>query len=129
TGQTVYRLILPADRHARLDRDGGNWVLALLDRPSLETALQVAAVPRADGGGYDFSIPVTQAGSVISFQDTDVGDVLQIVPLGKPSTGIQAGRNYAQVAFLETAQGIVLQPFVDTVSVNVTPEAVLITTP
>lgn len=115
-GTAIVRMALPEGVFPHARRDGENLVITL-NRRVLNPSAAVPVESRFHGNGEGYlHLTVREAPDPIRIGDEEVGDTLWVVPLAEPGLGLPLTRRYAELEILETAQGIVLRPLVDSLA-------------
>ncbi len=117
-GATILRMSTVAGINPSLKRDGLAWILvfqkqALKPKAAIETKPQ----PNSPIGARLF-LPIPEPGEAIAVHDPLVGDNLIVVPVIPLGHGTLQRHKYAQAQLLQTAQGVVIQPRVDSLRVR-----------
>jgi len=124
---TVLRMSTVKGINPSVRRDGQAWLLDFRKQPmDTQTPLEVKAQPESPVGARLF-VPVAEPGSPIGITDPEVGDNIVIVPLIPLGNGIGLEYIYPQMRFLQSAQGLVIQPLVDDIRVRPLREGVELT--
>lgn len=123
----VLRLETAAGVNPNLRRDGVAWLLDFRKQELAPQAeIEVKPQPESPVGTRVF-IPVPEPGEVIVLNDPEVGDVLAVVPVIPLGHGISVAYDYPQFQILDSAQGVVIRPRVDTLRVRSLRQGVEIT--
>lgn len=101
-----YRLKRPVSVAVR--RDGREWRIRLSDI-ALAPARVLEPERRETREGTVLHVPSEQPGGRIRVTDPEVGDGLDILPLGDDGRGLQKSRRYVDFELLESAQGLVIR--------------------
>lgn len=111
----------------RVWRDNAVWILDFRPQTSrpdvplrVDTQLVSAQGPRV-------FIPMESHGSTVIARDPEIGDQLFVVPVGALSRGVDGLRQFAEFNLLNTAQGVVVQPFADDITIRTLPDGVAVT--
>jgi len=92
--------------------EGATWTIAL--GPGQQPQPSIVRLQRdPDSGPAALKAPVAGATRVIRMPDAEVGDVLSVVTALGPAKGLASRRDYVQMAFLASVQGLAIQPNVD----------------
>jgi tetratricopeptide (TPR) repeat protein len=122
----ILRIETGPDEHLRLSRDGTTWALHRTDHAQVPSvALAAEAVRRGQASGW-VRVPAPQAGNAVTLIDADAGSRLFVIPLGRPGAGIASSQSYPAVRVLASTQGIVLEPHIDEMRVELGADAVLL---
>jgi tetratricopeptide (TPR) repeat protein len=96
---------------------GSTWTIAL--GPGQQSQPAIVRLARdADSGPAALRAPVAGATHIIRLPDPDAGDTLTVVTALGPPKGLASRRDYVQMAFLVSVQGLAIQPYVDDLSVQ-----------
>lgn len=122
---TVLRLTAARPLHPRLQRDGLAWVVQLLDgRPAADAEALVPVVDTADPALARLRLPLTEAGTPVAVTDPGDGANLVVVPVTGVGRGVPRGYDYRQLRLLPTAQGVVVAPWIDDLTVRSLADAI-----
>lgn len=126
---TIVRLRTRGAVTASLEREGWEWRVTL-QRGAVKprTPVFIGVAPKKGRGGT-IELRAGAAGSVISITDPAVGSTLFILPVRAPGLGIERERRYPTFRLLPTAQGIVVEPMADGLTIAVRGDTVAITNP
>jgi tetratricopeptide (TPR) repeat protein len=89
--------------------EGSTWTIALGPGQQNQPAI-VHLMRDADSGPAALKAPVAGATRVIRMPDPDVGDTLTVVTALGPPKGLASHRDYVQMAFLASIQGLAIEP-------------------
>ncbi|MCM0021750.1 MAG: hypothetical protein NBV67_17305, partial [Tagaea sp.] len=116
---TVLRMSPRGGANALVRRDGTAWVIELGRLPRRpETPLGIVIRNPDQPADARVSIELPGAASVLRLRDPEIGDELAIVPTAVAGVGLAAMRRFAQFQILASAQGAVVRPEDDSVSVR-----------
>ncbi len=111
----------------RVWRDNAVWIVDFRPQNSrpdvpvrVETQLVSAQGPRV-------FIPLEDHGSTVIIRDPEIGDQLFVVPVASLSRGVDGLRQFTEFNLLNSAQGVVVQPLADDVTIRSLPDGVAIT--
>ncbi|UUX50476.1 hypothetical protein NUH88_02025 [Nisaea acidiphila] len=111
----------------RVWRDNAVWIVDFRPQNSrpdvplrVDTQLVSAQGPRV-------FIPMEDHGATVILRDPEIGDQLFVVPVASLSRGIDGLRQFVEFNLLNTAQGVVVQPFSDDVTLRSLPDGVAVT--
>ncbi len=126
-GGVALRMPLPTNRVPGVSRESSNWSVTLsADAPPPSRPLGI--VPQPDYAmGPRVLIEAPGARGLVRIVDPEVGDVLIVAPLPDAGMGVATERNFAQVAVLPSAQGAVIQPTAEDITVRIDREGVEVT--
>ncbi len=124
---TAITMTTPAGIEPRVERDGLSWILAFGEQPlAAQDPIEVRTETDENGGTRLF-LAVPEPGDPIAVTDPEVGDNLIVVPVIPLGHGVSRTRTYPQLRLLATAQGVVVQPLIDTLRVRSLPDGIEIT--
>ncbi len=115
---TVLRFDLEDEVFADVRRTGTDWLVDFVRSPNDPLRMLALRVEPDAMGLARVVLPDASVGPVLRFTDPVVGDQLIVVPLYGSDHGVAPGRNYAQFGVLPTAQGVVIQPYGEDVTVR-----------
>jgi tetratricopeptide (TPR) repeat protein len=105
---------------------------ALFPKPSVagdEDPDTIQPVVRTDAMlGTVLFLPAPNPGAPVAVADPDIGDTIVVVPFAVGTVHLAGPRNYPQFRLLPSAQGIAIQPFIDTLHIRTMPDGVLLST-
>lgn len=115
---TVLRIETRGALRPRLERDGLAWIIRFAaDPPPAGQPIR----PVADAGGDAVPrllLPVAEPGEPLAVEDPATGETMVVVPVMPLAASIERRWQYPQFQLAETAQGIVVQPKIDTLRVR-----------
>lgn len=121
---TVLRIETRAGMRPQIDRDGLTWILRFVtDDPKATTAI-IPVVEETPQHGTRLLLPVAQPGEPLPLDDPAAGEIMVVVPVIPRSAHIARNWTYPQFRLAETAQGIVVQPRIDSLRVRSLAEGV-----
>ncbi|WP_368744846.1 tetratricopeptide repeat protein [Desertibaculum subflavum] len=110
-----------------VDMRDNAWIVDLKDPRDAPRPAALAAVAEPHHpNGPRVIVGTAAAAPPLRLRDPEIGDEVDVVPIGRAPIGMSIPREYPQFELLPTVQGIVVQPKADGVAVEVTPEAVAI---
>ncbi|MCA0450410.1 MAG: hypothetical protein LCH62_11655 [Proteobacteria bacterium] len=116
---TVLRLAPRGGANALVRRDGTAWVVELGRLPRKpETPLSIVIRNPDQPADARVAIELPGASNVLRLRDPEIGDELAIVPTAVAGVGLAEMRRFAQFQILASAQGAVVRPDDDSVSVR-----------
>jgi tetratricopeptide (TPR) repeat protein len=116
---TVLRMTPRGGANALVRRDGTAWVVELGRLPRRpETPLSIVIRNPDQPADARVAIELPGASSVLRLRDPEIGDELAIVPTAVAGVGLAEMRRFAQFQILASAQGAVVRPDDDSVSVR-----------
>ncbi|WP_413207040.1 tetratricopeptide repeat protein [Rhodospirillum sp. A1_3_36] len=126
-GATAVRFIVDPAFNPSFRREGLLWIMDLQRQPLRpKIPINVTPQPRSPIGPRLY-LPVAEGGSVVTFRDPEVGDTLIVVPVIPLGMGIYPTRSYPDVNLPVTAQGVVVEPLSEGVTVRSSRQGVEIT--
>lgn len=124
---SAYRFSLPSDAELYATLDGTAWkIFVSKKRSTLPVSTTLVAQPDFALGAR-LLLPLPDAPEPIRFLDPIVGDDLIFVPLAQ-SQAFNVERNFADLAILPAAQGLVIKPLRDKLIVRAVSDGIEITT-
>jgi len=114
----ILRLKLDSPQNIVVERDENDWLVYLKDTPTKPRFPLKPSTSSQAGQGQQIFVPATDIGRKIEFEDPDVGDVLVALPMLKQGNGLADSYSYAAAQLLESAQGVVILPETDFVSIE-----------
>lgn len=128
--RTVLRVRTRGNLLPYVRRAGEMWHIELLMAPRLPDAAVEVTFGNDDQNGEKGVVLLRagSAGSVMHFQDPDVGDELVVVPVMTSSRGVMPPRRFVEFDLLETGQGVVVKAKADNLVVETVPGGVQIST-
>lgn len=91
--------------------EGSTWTIAF--GPGQQSQPSIVRLQRdADSGPAGLKAPVAGATRIIRMPDAEAGDTLTVVTALGPAKGLASRRDYVQLAFLPSVQGLAIQPYV-----------------
>lgn len=116
---TVLRMTPRGGANALVRRDGTAWVVELGRLPRKpETPLSIVIRNPDQPADARVAIELPGASNVLRLRDPEIGDELAIVPTAVAGVGLAEMRRFAQFQILASAQGAVVRPDDDSVSVR-----------
>jgi tetratricopeptide (TPR) repeat protein len=125
---TALKIDVPADIPFSAAAQGASWTLILGPGAQART-LQIAMARASDDGPATLAANVAGATRILWLNDPDVGDKLAIATALGPSKGVLVRRDYIDLAALPSAQGLVIDPVTDNLSLSADGDVVRITKP
>ncbi len=121
-----YRFALPAGADVRATRDGTAWKIFLV-RKAAEPAVSTSFSMQPDFAlGARVLLPTTDAPEPVKYADPVVGDELVVVPL-RETSAFSIQRRMADFIIIPAAQGMVIKPLHEKVTLRAYPEGVEVT--
>ena len=114
----ILRMKIVSDQNAVVERDRNDWLVYLKDTPAQPRFPLVPMSESDTGQGQQVFVPATEIGRKVEFEDPDVGDMLVALPMLRQGYGLPEDHNYAAADLLQSAQGLVVSPQTDFVSVE-----------
>jgi hypothetical protein len=126
-GAMAVRFIVDPAFNPSFRREGLLWIMDLQRQPLRpKIPINVTPQPRSPVGPRLY-LPVAEGGDVVTFRDPEVGDTLIVVPVIPLGMGIYPTRSYPDVNLPVTAQGVVVEPLSEGVTVRSSRQGVEIT--
>ncbi|MEQ8332943.1 hypothetical protein [Nisaea sp.] len=127
SGGSAVRFPIVEGVNPRVWRDNAVWIVDFRPQNSrpdvplrIDTQLVSAQGPRV-------FIPLEDHGATVIIRDPEIGDQLFVVPVASLSRGVDGLRQFAEFNLLNSAQGVVVQPLADDVTIRSLPDGVAIT--
>jgi len=114
----VLQFKLKGQQTAVVERDRDNWLIYLKDTPAQPRFPLKPTTSGQTGQGQQIFVAATDIGRKVEFEDPDVGDILIALPMLKQGNGLPTSYSYAAAQILQSAQGVVVVPETDFVSVE-----------
>lgn len=114
----VVRMNIQDNQSTVVEKDRNDWLISLKDTAA-KPRFPLAPQRQTDASrGQQIHIPATDLGRKVEVEDPEVGDLLVVVPTLLEGRGLSQTYTYATSEVLETAQGIVIVPLSDFVTVE-----------
>jgi tetratricopeptide (TPR) repeat protein len=117
-GAGGFRMAMLDGLYPSVARDGNAWRISVGPPPADRPASLPVDAQRDFPLGARLTVGVADPGRIISLADPIVGDTLLIVPLAADGQAVTMPYSFVQLRVLPAAQGIVVQPIDDTVTVR-----------
>jgi tetratricopeptide (TPR) repeat protein len=114
----VLRMGLYPNQSVVVERDRYDWLISLKDTPAKPRFPLVPERKTDAARGLQVYIPATDLGRKVELEDPAVGDLLVVLPTRLEGRGLAQEYSYASSEVLETAQGVVISPLSDFVTVE-----------
>lgn len=115
---TVIRLKPMPGIGASARREGFDWAVGLRDGATRPREPVSITIGETDTGALQLLLRSDDPGGVVSFQDPEVGDRLQVATLKQSGAGIAGTRLYPDFRLLASAQGAAIETLADDVLVE-----------
>jgi hypothetical protein len=112
---TMFRLRPPSGLTPSLVPEPHGWTVALLATPPHQSPISPVITP--DHIGFT----VSQPNGVIAVADPDSGATWLVGTQREPGQGLPLARRAAEFALLPTTQGLVVEPFADSIALRMVP--------
>lgn len=122
----VVRIALSNDRLATLASEGRAWVLSLGDALLGATEPMALDRQRNSDGTFSVTADLQRPGRIHQLNDPAVGDTLTVVTVLPPARGIARDLRYVDFTALRSAQGLVIKPLNDKLSVAIDQKSAII---
>lgn len=129
SGGQAIRIKLNRPQLPSLAGDDQNPVLVLSDKEQSPSQPLVATRNVADPSIASVSIAFVQPGPIFRLSDPDVGDTLSVVTGLLPARGFTRRQNFVEFSLLESTQGIVILANSDDISIQPSPDKILLSRP
>lgn len=111
------RIEVTGDAPVFAESQGATWTISI--GPGGQSQPAIVRVTRDPGGGpANLKAPLAGATRVINLPDPDMGDTLSVVTALGPPKGLPSRRDYVELAFLASIQGLAIETLVDDLSVE-----------
>ena len=114
----VLRMKIVVGQNAVVERDQNDWLVYLKDTPAKPRFPLSPTSQSEQAQGQQVFVPATDIGRKVEFEDPDVGDMLVALPMLRQGHGLSENYSYAAAELLESAQGLIVSPQTDFVSVE-----------
>ncbi len=114
---TIFRLVTQKGYNPSLRREGLLWVVDLMYQPVRPKQAANLILQRKTPFGARIFVPLDESAQVIPLLDPEVGDLMYIVPVFAQGKGVPNPRSFVDADFLQTAQGLVVVPNTEDLSV------------
>ncbi|MCQ2915069.1 MAG: hypothetical protein MJ247_07755 [Alphaproteobacteria bacterium] len=125
------RLLVAPNYNPRLRQEGKMWIVDLRYQPiSVKNDIPVLQNRKDPSSGPSLFVPLpkpppgTSATLRYEVFDPEMGDFMNVFPLGRPGEGMSRNYRYVDAEFLATAQGVVVISHDDNVKVTSTSEGI-----
>jgi tetratricopeptide (TPR) repeat protein len=125
----VLRIKLERPRMISLTPEGSGWVVIIGD--AVHEPIKPITLARhvVGGGRATIAIPFDDPRQLHKIEDPEIGDTLLIVTGLWPARGLVKTQDFVELRALATTHGIVIQPFADDLSAELSPDKVLFSRP
>ncbi len=129
-GGIAYRYNLPPETFVGVDKTNMTWQVTLGPIPQQAPGREVVHVEFDNTSGEAKLLAALKGnGKLLTLQDPDAGDTLQVVAVSLPSERIDQGRRFSDVEVMPAFAGMVVRPLADGVRVTRINDYVLVTAP
>ena len=119
TEATIIRMTAAPRLTPKLKAEGNSWLFSLqVEKPG--PARQATMVLNEKAEAPKVSVPLRGPGKVSALVDPEVGDLIYVVPVSLAGLGFARDHRFPQFRVLASHQGLVVQPFSDSVTVTLT---------
>ena len=130
TGGTAYRYRLPPETFVGVDKTNMMWQVSLGPIPQQAPGREIVHVEFDNTSGEAKLLAALKgSGKLLTLQDPDAGDTLQVIAVSLPSERIDQGRRFSDVEVMPAFAGMVVRPLADGVRVTRINDYVLVTAP
>ena len=125
----VVRIKLERPRLVSVTAEGSTWVVNIGSQ--ITDPIRALAVTRNGTASSQAGVMIAMAGprALHRLDDPEAGDALLVVTALAPARGFVNGRDFVEFRVLPSAQGIVVQPLADDLSLELSPDRVSLTRP
>lgn len=128
TGGIAYRYQLPPETFVGVDKNNMTWEINLGPIPQQAPGREIVHVEFDNTSGEAKLLAALKGnGKLLTLQDPDAGDTLQVVTVSLPSERIDQGRRFSDVEVMPAFAGMVVRPLADGVRVTRINDYVLVT--
>lgn len=115
---TVLRIETRGALRPHLERDGLAWIIRFSpEQPPVGQPIRPVADAGGDAGPR-LLLPVAEPGQPLAVDDASTGETVVVVPVMPLAASVERRWQYPQFQLAETAQGIVVEPKIDTLRVR-----------
>jgi len=126
---TILRLTTAYGLNPIIRREGLVWFFDF-EPHSLSAAVSISIRAQVDTPtDSSLFLSVPDSGQKLIIRDAVVGDSLVLIPVPSLGEGINGTREYAQFRLIGTAQGVVIEPYSDTLETRVDKDGIEISSP
>lgn len=116
---TVLRIQPRGELQPQIERDGLAWIVRFAGDAAPRPQPITPQVDGGDGGdGSRLMLPVAEPGEPLAVNDPSTSETIIVVPVIPLMAGVDRCWRYPQFSLEETAQGIVVQPKIDSLRVR-----------
>jgi len=130
-GGKAYRYTFLKKFYPYVKRQNFLWEVLLLTEPPTDVPSSAKAKIEFDETSRKakFMVSMKGAGDTIIFEDPDVGDLLYVIPVSRPSQAVRESRRFADFEILSAHAGMVVRPLKEDLRVNPASDVVLLMSP
>lgn len=126
-GGTAYRYRLPPETFVGVGKSNMTWEVTLGPLPLQALGREVVHVETDKASGEAKLLAALKGrGKLLSLEDPDAGDILQIIPVSDPAARIDQRRRFSDVEIMPAYTGMVIRPLADGLRVTRINDYVLI---
>jgi tetratricopeptide (TPR) repeat protein len=126
---SVVRIRLERPKLTSVAMEGGTWVIGIGAQITAPTRALAITRNGATPSQATATVMIGDPRQVHRLEDPDVGDTLLAVTALAPARGFINGQEFVEFRMLVSAQGIVVQPLADDLSVVLSPDRVTLSRP
>ena len=130
-GGKAYRYTFLKKFYPHVKKQNFLWEVLLLTEPPTDVPQSAHAKVEFDETSRKakFMVSMKGAGDTIAFEDPDVGDLLYVTPVSRPSQAVRESRRFADFEILPAQAGMVVRPLKEGLRVNPASDVVLLMSP
>ncbi len=126
---SIVRLKLDRPKLTSVTMEGSTWVVTLGAEMTSQTRALAIVRNGATSAQATATVTIMDTRAVHRLQDPEAGDMLLVVTALPPARGFISGQEFVEFRVLPSAQGIVVQPLADDLSVELSPDRVTLSRP
>ena len=123
------RIRLERPKLTSVAMEGSTWVVTLGSEVTSPTKALSIVRSGSSAGQACATVAFKEPSAVHRLQDPDAGDMLLVVTALPPARGFISGQEFVEFRMLPSAQGIVVQPLADDLTVELSPDRVILNRP
>lgn len=111
---TALRFLVAGGLRPSIARDGANWEVIFREDGGVPSSA-IPVIPDPTAETPRIFLPVSDAADRVDFTDPEVGDSVQVIPVGQAAAGVTSMRNFVEFQILPTLQGVAVIPYSESV--------------
>lgn len=130
-GGKAYRYTFLKKFYPYVKKQSFLWEILLLTEPPTDVPPSVMTKVKFDQTSKKakFLVSMKGAGDTIAFEDPDIGDLLYITPVSRPSQAVRENRRFVDFEILPSQAGMVVRPLKEGIKVQPASDVVLLMSP